>query len=288
MDVNGADLKKQAMRYNDAHHEALLKICEPLKQLDITSFFYRRYYTSGSFSLSTHQQWLSSAIENDVYNSFQNVIDETIKRKFLFSTVTITERNAFLNALILNGKPSVEKNIASRYFYLLKDFNIHQIVSTLNYCGDYIENISFVTDRSDVDLATFFINNPDLIARFIMYFKDKAKKILKTKEKEALSPSTLIIGNKPIIEDKKKQNFINATKFKRVSINCSTKELVLSNKEASILHHLSRGKTAKEIARELSISSRTIEYHIDNMKSKTGLHSKSGLVDLFHDNFRMF
>lgn len=53
----------------------------------------------------------------------------------------------------------------------------------------------------------------------------------------------------------------------------------LSNRETLCLYYTIHGKTAKEIAKELSISYRTVEIHLAHIKEKLNCHSKSELID---------
>lgn len=59
----------------------------------------------------------------------------------------------------------------------------------------------------------------------------------------------------------------------------------LSKREIEVLSYLVRGKTAKSIGECLSISKRTVEIHIVNIKCKTNISSKSELIDAFFEKF---
>lgn len=52
----------------------------------------------------------------------------------------------------------------------------------------------------------------------------------------------------------------------------------LSPREREILQLVAEGKSAKEVAHLLSISSKTVAYHKDNLKSKLGLRSTAELT----------
>jgi DNA-binding NarL/FixJ family response regulator len=52
----------------------------------------------------------------------------------------------------------------------------------------------------------------------------------------------------------------------------------LTPREREILHLAVEGLTSSEIARQLSISKRTVETHRANLMHKLGVHSQSGLV----------
>lgn len=56
------------------------------------------------------------------------------------------------------------------------------------------------------------------------------------------------------------------------------KETVLSEREIDVLRLVVEGKTAKEIADALFISSRTVENYKNNMLKKLGLHRTSDLI----------
>lgn len=53
----------------------------------------------------------------------------------------------------------------------------------------------------------------------------------------------------------------------------------LNKREAESLFYIMRGYTAKEIAQLLCISSKTVEYHIEQLKNKFGCSKRSELVE---------
>ena len=55
-------------------------------------------------------------------------------------------------------------------------------------------------------------------------------------------------------------------------------KVLLSKREIECLHYLAEGKAAKEIARKLDISSRTVEIHIANIKGKMKCKSSLELI----------
>jgi DNA-binding CsgD family transcriptional regulator len=58
----------------------------------------------------------------------------------------------------------------------------------------------------------------------------------------------------------------------------------LTEREAHCALLLLRGCTAREAAKQMSLSSRTVEYYISNIKSKLGLRKKSGVVAALLDS----
>jgi DNA-binding CsgD family transcriptional regulator len=59
----------------------------------------------------------------------------------------------------------------------------------------------------------------------------------------------------------------------------------LTQRQKEIIYYMIRGKTAKQIASILDLSSRTIEHYIENIKIKTNSDSKSELIDKMIDYF---
>ena len=58
----------------------------------------------------------------------------------------------------------------------------------------------------------------------------------------------------------------------------------LTEREAHCALLLLRGCTAREAAKQMHLSSRTVEYYISNIKSKLGLRKKSGVVAALLDS----
>lgn len=68
----------------------------------------------------------------------------------------------------------------------------------------------------------------------------------------------------------------------------------LSKRQAQCIYYLMRGKTAKEIAKILHLSSRTIEHYLDSVKIQWNCSSRSELIEkafisfeAFHSSFQL-
>lgn len=72
----------------------------------------------------------------------------------------------------------------------------------------------------------------------------------------------------------------NITLLKTPKFIIQNKENIsLTEREKQVAYHLIRGKTAKLIAEALFISPRTVEVHLENLKGKFGVHSKTVLIE---------
>lgn len=81
-----------------------------------------------------------------------------------------------------------------------------------------------------------------------------------------------------------KQKFIQATKIKKLHLDSN---IILSGRELDCARLLLQGKTASETARELFISSRTVETHLSHIKDKLNCRTKSELISRLSKNSLM-
>lgn len=70
---------------------------------------------------------------------------------------------------------------------------------------------------------------------------------------------------------------ITATLDTYCDSQCEVEKMSLTARESEVLFHLMQGKCAKEIARLFSISTRTVELHIEHIKTKAHCRTKSQL-----------
>ena len=83
-----------------------------------------------------------------------------------------------------------------------------------------------------------------------------------------------------------KENISKLICKKRYTINFKQNKIQLSKREVESSLFFLKGLSAKQMAREMGITARTIEFHLDNIKAKFGCLSRSDLLDnLLHSNF---
>lgn len=71
---------------------------------------------------------------------------------------------------------------------------------------------------------------------------------------------------------------INKKHIKKNHTKCNVSEL-LTKRQCECLYLLVRGKTMKQIANELNISSKTVEHYLDAIKIKLNCYSRSELIE---------
>jgi DNA-binding CsgD family transcriptional regulator len=78
--------------------------------------------------------------------------------------------------------------------------------------------------------------------------------------------------------------FENLTHTNKFVLKVADKPILLSKREWECLSRFSQGKTYKEVARVLSLSPRTVEAYLNNIREKTQISLKSKLIDCFLKN----
>lgn len=71
---------------------------------------------------------------------------------------------------------------------------------------------------------------------------------------------------------------VSPSETQQFSLNSVKCEIQLSKRQKEVLFYLTRGKTSKMIAKILSLSVRTVEYYIENIKEKFNCRTKSELI----------
>lgn len=82
------------------------------------------------------------------------------------------------------------------------------------------------------------------------------------------------------------QKFIEHIGLTSISNYSPNQSSLITTRELDVLILLAKGKTAKETARHLGISPRTVETHIENAKNKLNCNTKSDLIGVFLSCYR--
>ncbi|MDQ3239769.1 MAG: LuxR C-terminal-related transcriptional regulator [bacterium] len=100
----------------------------------------------------------------------------------------------------------------------------------------------------------------------------------KTKSDNANALLAKLQQGKIYIVEEKGKKIISCGEGDQLSNESKILTAKLSKKESEISMLLVKGKTAKEIARVLNLSYRTVEHYIENVKSKFGVKRKAHLI----------
>lgn len=239
--------------------EDIKRICQPLfVHLGISYFDYAQFYPKAKKALiiSSDPGYVNFFLNDDIYKSQPPLIitsgfhlwDEYINTDFL-----TTVRNSF------------------KYTHGLT------IKTVFN---DYDEVINFATRHDNAKINDFYLNQKPLINKFIVHFRQAAAKIIKAaavhKIDMAIPASHMVttqhtLGQYANVEKElfHQENF---------SIALDNKLIQLTSRETECLSYLTQGMTAKMIAKQLKISSRTVEYYFINIKQKFNCKTRIEVV----------
>lgn len=271
-----SDLQKinaDAFAYYQAKRPLFKQITEPLLELGIKDFGFWRMYKDGS------------------YIAFMN--DEKFIHDYLFS---ITEQGEYFSN-------KVSDPVVGKLIHLLDipieqiDFSKNEILKLMWNSGlwntlivvhqknaDYVDCYDFFMDHDFKDASDFFFGNIRLFDNFINYFDHQIIKIIDFDDKSIRAwfknefHFSLLSHNTQKSDQIEK--FLMHIKFERTALVKDGEYIPLTYREKECLFFIAQYKTVKEIARELGISPRTVETHIQSMKAKAGCHTKSSLLGL--------
>lgn len=243
----------------------IAEICNPLNKLGITSFNYVRTYDDGSqVNLANIPAWLEYFYENEFYH------------------IGAFERHPskYQSGYALWPQLSGQKIFFDARTYFNIDNGITIIEKQLDSCDFYY----FGTTTNNSSIVNFYLNYIDLLKRFILYFKDRANLIIKrANENRIILPNHFEQHESPdnnetyVLESFKKE-FLKETAIKNLRLTGDLEGELLTNKQLGCIIHLIEGKTAKEIAKILGVSYRTIEGHITKLKTRFNCHTKTELI----------
>lgn len=115
--------------------------------------------------------------------------------------------------------------------------------------------------------VNLLLNHLDVLQNDCSFFKEKAKKLLATGEKNKIIP----VKSSDILQ--RNQNLPS-----RLMNNTAYDSVKLSLKQSLCANLLIQGLTTPQIAQKLQLSPRTIETHINQLKYKFGAANKSELL----------
>jgi DNA-binding CsgD family transcriptional regulator len=147
---------------------------------------------------------------------------------------------------------------------------------------EYIEVLEFASPNLHTTPLDF-CSNKELVNKFLIYFKDKAKEILKAAEKEPLyfPPNRFLKLANP---DQSYDNFCQAINTQTLPLKFKSQEVVFTKREFEVLSLLIKGKNMREVGKILKISPRTVESYLYNAKDKTKSYTVSQLLEYFADS----
>jgi DNA-binding CsgD family transcriptional regulator len=154
---------------------------------------------------------------------------------------------------------------------------------------DHVELFSFASEIQNTLASNFYGDNTKILLAFVQYWlnKNTTNSILDKPTPLATFVNGVDFSNldkmelEIIAERDKLKQFLDLTRQGGTNIYTKTGFAHITAREMECLDLLSQCNTVKEVARSLNISSRTVEGHVNNIRSKGGLLYKSDLIKLY-------
>lgn len=154
------------------------------------------------------------------------------------------------------------------------------------------EGMAYVeTSKNSYEIFSFDSNDPSMYAvdkkllyRFILYFKNEARKIITQAEKEKIFTEIKLnylyekISKTQILHSLK--NFLNHTEPTRYYLSKDYQNVYLTKKEVACINWMIQGKNIEEIAMLEQTSTKTICYHVENIKVKLNCHKQTEIIKI--------
>ncbi len=263
-----ARAKKQ--EYSDGHSNIkLLSQCCPLVQkLGVELFIYRKL----------------SEKEPDLYFSSNERFDSLPLDSLL------PKSQSFWKELKTSTQPkryyyymwNHETHLNDDYYKFLHQNGIWHGVNIYRRSAGTVEVFTFARKKNQPVDPNFYLNNLESFLHFLSYFQAKiaGSNYYTSRHKYAFGDT---FGKLFINYDDSSCLPMNqnSTENQRIVLTTTLGDVTLSKREGECLRLLSLGKTAKEIGRVIGLSHRTIESYIGNIRQKTGLHTRSDLVEAY-------
>lgn len=247
-------------------------ICEPLLNYGISYFLYSCIFDNGSIHFQTNRPEICHNHFFKQYPLIPAINKKLIKKKFYYLAAPL------------------EDNI-HKFNYAISDFrlfNIGHCIFFLERHKDYYELIVFGATLENYEIINFYLNNIDFLENFKFYFKAKAQKLIVKSEKNKLVvPKPMFDTVQAVTQllnlESKQQNPANTFVPDYYFFNYNDKKIKLTKREMDCLRHIKSSLSAKEIARVMDISYRTVESYLENIKNKLQCHKKSEIIKIIDD-----
>ena len=228
--------------------QAVKEICDPLfEKFQFNFFGYQILYDDFyRIHLNANPEWLKNYYDKQHYN-FSRSDKKPSSYINGYGIWDAWDKND-ISALTI-GKDAIENFDYAHGITFTKRFKSHTII------------FEFATQLNNWKINNLYLSNIDLLQNFIVFFNEKTEKIIKKTNMHAfrLEKSS---------NDEVQDDMYSA----KLVLPKNSKELFLyqplTKQELVCVNWLIKGKTMKEMALILGISSRTVEKHIIHIKEK--------------------
>lgn len=165
------------------------------------------------------------------------------------------------------------------------NFNIDHFFAIYIKTEEHHELYSFGSNANDGMAMNKYLNNINYFESFVLYFNNQIKNIKQLSMEESKISIPNFNKDKLIGADKNYLQKAMPLKTDRFIVKLDNANDGISMREKQCLSLTVQGHSAKEIAKILEISHRTVEGYIENIKLKFGITKKSALWKIMSSNY---
>lgn len=174
---------------------------------------------------------------------------------------------------------------------IYKEYRIWNGITVSRQYKDHTELYWFTKEKAESYWHKWFVRNKLCLLEFMTYF-EKYKDALSIKNhkinKELFALKQGFGINLSISEYSKNESLalnrmINLLKSDPIRLDNISKTTALSPRELEVFTIIGRGYSSKITAEKLGISIKTVQYHVEHIKLKTGLHFKSDIIKCYEE-----
>lgn len=230
------------------------EFCQPLfHATGLNYFHYFRLYNDGyRIAFCSNAHWIEHFYQQKYYNFAKINRHPSCYKKSFYAIWDGWEQDCESNLIVgLDAKNNFNQ-----------DHGCSMVVPHKCYC----EIFEFATSTNNIAINNFYLNHLEILEKFNVYFKDHMKYLIN----EAIKTRFRVEYDKNIdIYSEYRDTF--PPDDQQIVVNNYTELMqqhALTSRECECIDWLLKGKTAEEVSLILSISNRTAEKHIANIKEK--------------------
>ncbi len=250
------------MKLSDKHlffnvGQELTSLLAPLQESNISYFCYAKSYKDGSrFFLVNNTADLEAYLTNQHY----------------------LHGNCEAKPQLYQNQALLWSTLKQQHLYQFSrdNFDIDHGMTLINQQDDFCEFFAFASTHDHLETINLYLNHLDKFQLFTLSFKEKARDLIKKAEQNKI---ILPFHDHQIVKPTS-FNFEDNTDYAMSSNYKSfrSKNINLSPQQLRMIPFIIEGRTAKEIARLIHLSPRTVEEYINSIKAKLHAKNKADLI----------
>jgi DNA-binding CsgD family transcriptional regulator len=240
------------------------KICKPLfDAFNINGFVYAKIYKDGrALPIISERRYLNLHLSHPEFPTIAPIPSEFWRMQSFYFLPGSVQDNQYQKLLQLTRAELKQDHP----FYLINRYQ------------DYLEIFVFVAAPDYYQVVNTYLNNMRELKKFCFFFKSETIKLRQEGEQHKIQFPSLTLPDFSVeYQNKDLHQFTQTIEVKNYLLDKFN--INLTKREIDCLYYLGKGHSLKGIGQQLDITSRTVETHLNRVKSKLGYPTKAGLIE---------